>query len=303
MSHAKSCPCQVCKSAKPPLWWIDFTAEKQVITKDGISETFEAAEARAVRAFSEGIQEDIDVTIERVTQRLAASIRSGDQVTMTNLQNVIAVLTARKKEMIEDLIATAKPYAQIIVEAGMSQGAALLQDGGFDLGLLSGTPSDRVIEATARSATRMARSVERTLAERIKDIIRIGIEDNLTGREVSDLLQDAGFDASRSETIARTESARAYSDGQISSWEDSGVVKGKKWLISPEACEFCVAAQAMYGSTPVSLDTNFFENGAILTAKSGSTMTLDFDDISGPPLHPNCRCTIIPELDYAPEEE
>ena len=39
MSHAKSCPCKTCKSAKPPLWWIDFTAEKQVIVKDGISET------------------------------------------------------------------------------------------------------------------------------------------------------------------------------------------------------------------------------------------------------------------------
>jgi len=303
MTHNKACPCSICKSAKPPLWWIDFNAEKQILVKDGISETFEAAEARAVRAFSEGIQEDIDVTIQRVTQRLAASIRSGDLVTMTNLQSVIVVLTARKKEMIQDLIATAKPYAQIIVEAGMSQGAALLRDGAFDLGLLSGTPSERVIEATARSATRMARSVERTLAERIKDIIRIGIEDNLTGRDVSDLLEDIGLDPSRSETIARTESARAYSDGQISAWEDSGVVKGKKWLISPEACEFCVAAQAMYGSTPVPLDSNFFENGAILTAKSGSTMTLDFDDITGPPLHPNCRCTIIPELDYSPEEE
>lgn len=303
MTHNKACSCSICKSAKPPLWWIDFNAEKQILVKDGISETFEAAEARAVRAFSEGIQEDIDVTIQRVTQRLAASIRSGDAVTMANLQSVIVVLTARKKEMIQDLIATAKPYAQIIVEAGMSQGAALLRDGAFDLGLLSGTPSERVIEATARSATRMARSVERTLAERIKDIIRIGIQDNLTGRDVSDLLVDIGLESSRAETIARTESARAYSDGQISSWEDSGVVKGKKWLISPQACEFCVAAQSMYGSTPVSLDTNFFENGAILTAKSGSTMTLDFDDISGPPLHPNCRCTIIPELDYAPEEE
>jgi hypothetical protein len=303
MTHNKACPCSICKSSKPPLWWIDFNAEKQILVKDGISETFEAAEARAVRAFSEGIQEDIDVTIQRVTQRLAASIRSGDLVTMANLQSVIVVLTARKKEMIQDLVATAKPYAQIIVEAGMSQGAALLRDGAFDLGLLSGTPSERVIEATARSATRMARSVERTLAERIKDIIRIGIEDNLTGRDVSDLLEDIGLDPSRSETIARTESARAYSDGQISAWEDSGVVKGKKWLISPQACEFCVAAQAMYGSTSVSLDSNFFENGAILTAKSGSTMTLDFDDITGPPLHPNCRCTIIPELDYSPEEE
>ena len=30
MTHAKSCPCKTCKSAKPPLWWIDFTAEQQI---------------------------------------------------------------------------------------------------------------------------------------------------------------------------------------------------------------------------------------------------------------------------------
>ena len=78
MSHAKSCPCKTCKSAKPPLWWIDFTAEKQVIVKDGISETFEATEARAVRAFAEGIQADIDKVIEEVSRKLSASIRAGD---------------------------------------------------------------------------------------------------------------------------------------------------------------------------------------------------------------------------------
>jgi len=88
MTHAKSCPCKNCKSAKPPLWWIDFTAEKQVIVKDGISETFEATEARAVRAFAEGIQQDIDKVIEEVSRKLSASIRAGDTVTQRQLEEV-----------------------------------------------------------------------------------------------------------------------------------------------------------------------------------------------------------------------
>lgn len=136
MSHAKSCPCHTCKSAKPPLWWIDFTAEKQVITKDGISETFEATEARAVRAFAEGIQQDIDKVIEEVSRKLSASIRAGDTVTQRQLEEVQAALKASQRKLIADLANTAKPYAQTIAEAGLSQGASLLPDGSFDLGLL-----------------------------------------------------------------------------------------------------------------------------------------------------------------------
>ena len=85
MTHNKACPCSICKSAKPPLWWIDFNAEKQVITKDGITDTFEATEARAVRAFASGIQADIDKVIEEVSRKLSASIRAGDTVTQRQL--------------------------------------------------------------------------------------------------------------------------------------------------------------------------------------------------------------------------
>ena len=171
MSHAKSCPCLTCKSAKPPLWWIDFTAEKQVIVKDGISETFEAAEARAVRAFAEGIQADIDKVIEEVSRKLSASIRAGDTVTQRQLEEVQAALKASQKKLIADLANTAKPYAQTIAEAGLNQGASLLPSGSLDLNLLSGKASEFVVQATNRAAIRMARSVSESLAERVANII------------------------------------------------------------------------------------------------------------------------------------
>ena len=303
MSHAKSCPCLTCKSAKPPLWWIDFTAEKQVIVKDGISETFEATEARAVRAFAEGIQADIDKVIEEVSRKLSASIRAGDTVTQRQLEEVQAALKASQKKLIDDLANTAKPYAQTIAEAGLNQGASLLPSGSFDLNLLSGKASEFVVEATNRAAIRMAQSVSDSLAERVSNIIRIGIEETATGTDVIGLLEEAGFDENRAQTIARTESARAYTDGQNAAWEASGVVKGKTWLVSPYACEFCEAAAKQFGEKSVGVTDAFYERGATITGASGATMALDFDDTSGPPLHPNCRCSLLPVIDYEGPDE
>jgi len=303
MTHAKSCPCKNCKSAKPPLWWIDFTAEKQVIVKDGISETFEATEARAVRAFAEGIQADIDKVIEEVSRKLSASIRAGDTVTQRQLEEVQAALKASQKKLIDDLANTAKPYAQTIAEAGLSQGASLLPSGSLDLGLLSGKASEFVVEATNRAAIRMAQSVSDSLAERVSNIIRIGIEETATGTDVIGLLEEAGFDENRAQTIARTESARAYTDGQNAAWEASGVVKGKTWLVSPYACEFCEAAAKEFGEKSVGVKDAFYERGATITGASGATMALDFDDTSGPPLHPNCRCSLLPVIDYEGPDE
>jgi hypothetical protein len=303
MTHAKACPCKNCKAAKPPLWWIDFTAEKQVIVKDGISETFEATEARAVRAFAEGIQADIDKVIEEVSRKLSASIRAGDTVTQRQLEEVQAALKASQRKLIADLANTAKPYAQTIAEAGLSQGASLLPNGSFDLGLLSGKASEFVVEATNRAAIRMARSVSDSLAERVSQIIRIGIEETATGTDVIGLLEEAGFDENRAQTIARTESARAYTDGQNAAWEASGVVKGKTWLVSPFACEFCEAAAKQFGEKSVGVTDAFYERGATITGASGATMALDFDDTSGPPLHPNCRCSLLPVIDYEGPDE
>ncbi|NDG63452.1 MAG: hypothetical protein EBY29_08300 [Planctomycetes bacterium] len=301
--HAKSCPCLTCKSAKPPLWWIDFNAEKQIIVKDGITDTFEATEARAVRAFADGIQADIDKVIEEVSRKLSASIRAGDTVTQRQLEAVQEALKASQRKLIADLTNTAKPYAQTIAEAGLSQGASLLPDGSFDLGLLSGKASEFVVQATNRAAIRMAQSVSDSLAERVSNIIRVGIEETATGTDVIGLLEEAGFDENRAQTIARTESARAYTDGQNAAWDASGVVKGKTWLVSPYACEFCEAAAAQYGEKSVGVNDAFYERGATITGASGATMALDFDDTSGPPLHPNCRCSLLPVIDYEGPDE
>jgi hypothetical protein len=100
------------------------------------------------------------------------------------------------------------------------------------------------------------------------------------------------FDTARATTIARSETARAYTHGTEEGWKQSGVVKGKRWLLAPGACEFCRAAAKSYAGRTVGLGDPFYERGAVLTGTDGGTMNLDYDNVDGPPLHPNCRCDL-----------
>lgn len=103
----------------------------------------------------------------------------------------------------------------------------------------------------------------------------------------------------RAETIARTESSRALVSGQVESWKSSGVVREVEWLLAPHPCQFC---RALYqrGQARISLskpgepDTPFLPFPSTLIGTDGGTMRIDYRPITGPPLHPNCRCALKP---------
>lgn len=100
----------------------------------------------------------------------------------------------------------------------------------------------------------------------------------------------------RAKMIARTEVARAQTGGTLAGWAESGVVEGKTWLLSPNACEFCEAAAAQFNSKQVGLDTPFFARGSVLRGTDGGVMRMDFDDVQGADLHPHCKCSVQPVL-------
>jgi len=126
------------------------------------------------------------------------------------------------------------------------------------------------------------------------------------GGSIADLTQavralnETTFGPARSEAIARTESARAFVQGQVEGWEQSGVVTGKRWLLAPGACEFCKQAAKIYNGrrqyglreTPDQL-----QQGTILTGTDGGKMKLDYEGVAGPPLHPNDRCDLVPVVE------
>jgi len=96
----------------------------------------------------------------------------------------------------------------------------------------------------------------------------------------------------RAEMIARTESARASVQGELRSWQESGVVRATIWRAPPDACPYC---EAMDGRR-VGLGELYFDVGAAHEVPDVGTMRITYEPISGPPLHPNCRCSLEPEL-------
>lgn len=101
---------------------------------------------------------------------------------------------------------------------------------------------------------------------------------------------------SRAETIARTEASRAVHAASILSAEASGVVAGKRWLLSANSCPECVRVAKASGLLP--LDGTFAHAGK----------NPDYAITRFPPLHPRCRCSLAFDLaeeppDHAPDRE
>lgn len=78
----------------------------------------------------------------------------------------------------------------------------------------------------------------------------------------------------RADTIAITETARSFNEGALDSYAAAGL-PGWTWLAYEEACEECS-----------DLDGESFTYG---------------DET--PPAHPDCRCTVLPDMPELMDEE
>jgi HK97 family phage portal protein len=94
----------------------------------------------------------------------------------------------------------------------------------------------------------------------------------------------------RAERIARTETSAASNQAAIEAYRQSPVVSAKEFYAQPDACPFCAS---MNGKV-IGIDENYFNVGQSLTLPDGSKMNFNYDDVSAPPLHPNCECALLP---------
>ncbi len=94
----------------------------------------------------------------------------------------------------------------------------------------------------------------------------------------------------RAERIARTESIAVSNAAANEAYQQSPLVTYKEWAANPDACEFCLELDGKI----VGLDSNFITQGQHLTGTEDGSLPINYEDIGFPPLHPNCRCTILP---------
>ena len=93
---------------------------------------------------------------------------------------------------------------------------------------------------------------------------------------------------SRALLMARTMTNWAANEGAMQLYASEGISE-TEWIVTPDdlLCEFCATMQGVVVKT----GERFYMEGGSLMGLEGGSLTIPFD-VSHPPLHPHCRCTI-----------
>lgn len=153
-------------------------------------------------------------------------------------------------------------------------------------------------EFVKQHSYRFAQSLGKHVAHRLRETMRDGLAEGLSTDELADKIEEAwsGWSGWKSEMIARTESARALVAGEEMQWRQTEVVEAKQWSAALDACEFCLAMDGKI----IDLGEDYIPLGGSAEAENekGETIRLEqnYTAVAGPPLHPACRCDLLPVL-------
>lgn len=182
----------------------------------------------------------------------------------------------------------------IALSLASQQGAIALVFAGDDETEFQLTQSlRRSIEAsTSRMAARFNDQTLAALNNTLTEGVAAGEALSKLKARVTEVYESArGYRATR---IARSESLKASNNATNDAYKQTGYVREKQWYANPGACAIC---EEMDGKI-VGLDTNFADLGSSVTYTNADgeqqSYTVSYDDIENPPIHSNCRCTIIP---------
>lgn len=141
--------------------------------------------------------------------------------------------------------------------------------------------------------TRLGKGVDQTTNDQIANAVAEATDQGLGVSGVVTSIQNVftQLKEQRVETIVRTETVRASNQASVASWKQSGVVKAKEWWTAQDE-RVSPFDRTLHGKV-ISLESDFFKKGDTLEV-DGQKLKIDYTDIPAPPLHPNCRCTLLP---------
>jgi phage portal protein BeeE len=174
--------------------------------------------------------------------------------------------------------------------------ADMLRTGAMDgLAKIGMDPDDGAFNVASETAMSYVRSrgleLAKTIPETLKGHVAVAIEKQLAaGTSIADLrdaIKEAAPDLTEWQAvrIARTETAMAYCEGNRQAWEQQGVAT-KAWSVAGGPCPICEGIGDAY--------PNDIPIGEAFSTGSGSWQA--------PPAHPNCRCDLLPGVEYVDDE-
>jgi len=184
----------------------------------------------------------------------------------------------------------------------LADGGQSAIDGTVGGGISFDQTDPRAIEWLQGNAKNAAFAITNTQYEALRMTLMEGIADGDTIAQLRNRISEQlRIARERAELIARTETLKASNRGRLIGMSQSGVVEGKQWLATYDrrTCPMCAE---MDGVTMGPLDKPFFEEGDSFTfqgteetpaPRGGVTYRFDYEEVQHPPLHPDCRCTIL----------
>lgn len=219
-----------------------------------------------------------------------------------------------REKWIEEVAKVARPHLEkTIKDAGLEALVRTRVDAGESVVGLTFDLRNRRAATYLEDATRRIGTDAVTVGWRdeIRAALVEAVDAGMDVRRTKKLIEEKtsneirGF---RAERLARTETAFAHINATEMGWQESGVVLGKRFVLAPDACPFCVAIAEELGEKSIPLGQSFFDLGKELKAefelqdgtKKERTMVLDYSPdgrgLTIPPVHPNCRCDVLPVL-------
>ena len=290
---AKGCGCGVQHKAGATILQSEWLHEDGIQVK---ANRYSRQEERIIRRIERQVGKIGKQRIAEVVKAIRGSGLTGPELVTR------AVEALKPVEFKLDLGKTIQPLLSDIVKLGGMDGDEIISEaiaraGNQELADRIGFEfaNPEVQTWIDKSTTRLANGVGDTTEVRVRDLLGTGLQEGKTVDELADVIESQGFDPARARTIARTESKRGYNQGQVEAWKQTGMVTGKKWLKAPEACPFCDEIGSQ--NVTKAMDETFLNVGDSVTASDGSRFVVDYENVSGPPLHPNCRCSLLPVLE------
>lgn len=140
-------------------------------------------------------------------------------------------------------------------------------------------PSKELDKIVGKAVKEFTQSFLDTDRQKLTEILTVGIKEGQSVAQIETSIREqfGEYRKNQSTKIARTETLRASNEGALDAFKQSGVVEGKQWF-NGDPCPECEP----YDGRIVELSSDFFST--------------DYGSGEQPPLHPNCRCVLLPVL-------
>jgi len=147
-------------------------------------------------------------------------------------------------------------------------------------------------------ALQFAENLNDNMIEKLRGVLSEGMMEGESMVDIASRIKDiygslSEYDAER---IARTEVIRISNSAADEAYKQSGVVDYKEWstAVDERVCPFC----SLMNGRIIEVGKNFFKKGESVVAKDGEGeeiyLDLDYEAVKHPPLHPMCRCCLLP---------